>query len=1504
MNNDTALPSANYGKRLIPTLIDELATNDAERVFVSIPRTANIEDGFHDITFADLARAIDNCAWWMERTLQRSETFETLNYVGPQDLRYLILLIAGIKTGYKLFFSSPWNSAEGHIALLDSLQCNKILVPETLPPIIQTILSRKQLDTVPIPNLRDLFAPNPVPVYPYTKTFAQARFDPFVVLHTSGSTGFPKPVILTHGTMAQHDTFLQPRKEGERPLALACYRGLRVFIGLSLFHSAAMCLIAYAIYSDTILVLPSPLGPVPMTAEALNLIHLHGRLDVSFASPALLVGIAKNKGYLENIRRLRYLSFGGGPLPRETGNVLRSYTRLFVNFGATETGYLALHLNDPEDWEYMSFSDQMGCELRTFTEGLYELHFIRDSKLEASQGIFSTFPALSEYSTKDLFSKHPTKEGLWLFEGRSDDVIVCSTGQKINPLPIEGLLNAHPSIISANVCGQSRFQISLLVEAKHPPKDKDSRLALVRDIWPTIERANQDQPGVGRITKDMILFTKADKPMTRAGKGTVLRKMTEELYRQELDEMYNAFKEGNWQCAQPAVRREWRSLAPADKSQYIEAVQCLESKPSRVRNNGTLYDDFPWVHKSTSINTHGASSFLPWHRYFIHIYEKALIDDCAYTGTLPYWDWSLDWQDFTKAPVWGEDAFGSDGQLDGEPSVGDGHCVIDGPFAGLQAMFYDDEYYPHCFSRGFQSGSIKETLGKLVQPEVIARIMEEERFESFALQLEHNAHHFMSESVRGEFSKFTGPYDPVFFLHHTNLDRLWWQWQMKKPETNLQAYNGKANKNEIRAASLGDDLDLGGLRRNIFVSEVMDTTSGLFCYRQVLMTGRRSMVRGRRPFARPVKAKDNDKGVNTGVGASADTRTDAVYGLQQTIIRQFHSGILVSPTTRALAAKSHIKSKAGSDHVSTANALQKLLLLDDPVAATCMPASWARASILIRTNSLARGHSSVRPVLIQRLIDLLRLEITPMIPLRGSISASGDLMPLAYIGGALQGRPGTLVWAPEVDRSIGGRRVVTAEVALAQALLEPIILGPKEGLAVVNGTSVSAGTAALAMHDANCLAVACQVLTAMSTEALKGTEESFDSFFARVRPHPGQIESSFNIANFLAGSKLIRRHGDDDREGALYQDRYSIRTAPQWIGPILEDFLLATRQITIECNSTTDNPLFDTGSGRLLCGGNFQAKSITSAMEKMRLGLQSIGQMLFAQCTELMNPKLNNGLPPNLVADQPSQSFLMKPLDVAIASFQSELGFLSNPAGTHINSAEMGNQSLNSLALISVRYSHIAVDVLSHLCAVHAFALCQALDLRAMQIKFLDALEPIFRSETAKMLAIFGEQVNVEAEHTHLWSQLIKCLDETTTKDSATRFPAVFESLQPSILALDSIIGDPSTKVVGPLREWTRSCSDMALKAFHANTESYAARPDAAPFLGKASTRIYDMIRHELSVPFIQGDEAMTGEVSIGSYITSIYEAIRNGVFFLSVIECLEEVSQNRDTIYTYPSKL
>ncbi|CAO1596626.1 hypothetical protein XANCAGTX0491_000460 [Xanthoria calcicola] len=501
-------------------------------------------------------------------------------------------------------------------------------------------------------------------------------------------------------------------------------------------------------------------------------------------------------------------------------------------------------------------------------------------------------------------------------------------------------------------------------------------------------------------------------------------------------------------------------------------------------------------------------------------------------------------------------------------------------------------------------------------------------------------------------------------------------------------------------------------------------------------------------------------GVNTGFGGSADTRSNDVERVQQSLISHLTCGIVADGKQQPVLKSNgslyqsngvtHSGQSSGSNgvvhpyqsngvtHPSQSNGLaepskdlkeqrrrtlvKSSLPLNDPLAATCMPESWARASMIVRLNSLSGGASGIRVDIVESLVNLLNKDVVPRIPLRGSISASGDLSALAWIGAVMQGKSSATAFAGPWDVD-GARKVTRADVALKEASIAPISLHAKEGLAIVNGTAVSAGVAALAAHESLNLAALAQVLTAMSVEALRGSDESFEPFIAQVRPHPGQIDSARNIKAFLNGSQLLNRH-DSQNEATLRQDRYSIRTASQWIGPVLEDFCLAHDQLTIELNSVTDNPLIETATGRVFHGGNFQARAVTSAAEKLRQGLQSIGRMLFAQCTEMINPTTSWGLPPNLCSDDANDSFLFKGLDVVVAGLTSELGFLANPVGSHVQTAEMSNQSLNSLALVSARYTLEAVDVLSQIASAHLLVLCQALDLRAIEIEGLKDAPP------------------------------------------------------------------------------------------------------------------------------------------------------------------------------------
>lgn len=409
---------------------------------------------------------------------------------------------------------------------------------------------------------------------------------------------------------------------------------------------------------------------------------------------------------------------------------------------------------------------------------------------------------------------------------------------------------------------------------------------------------------------------------------------------------------------------------------------------------------------------------------------------------------------------------------------------------------------------------------------------------------------------------------------------------------------------------------------------------------------------------------------------------------------------------------------------------------------------------------------------------------------------------------------------------------------------------------------------------------------------------------------------------FLRQSKLLKRDKEDLEAGELRQDRYSIRSASQWIGPALEDLVLAYQQVTIECNSITDNPIIDP-SGQALHSANFQAKSVSSAMDKTRYALEVLGRILFSQCSEMCNPATNKSLPPNLVADEPSNTWLMKPIDVMIAALQGELGFLSSPVN-HVHTAEMGNQSVHSLAMVSARYTHQSIAILSQLVACHSFVVCQALDLRAMNIQFLVTLKPAFLESITADLGSIIDSGSMELLHECAWNFLQTQLDQTMGLDFSARFEFVAQSLQPTLI---KFIGDRETSVnaadmLSSLRLWTTRCANMMLAIFTANRESYFRNGDASPLLGLASSRMYTFIRQKLNIPFLRMDRmqipedylnhcmhAETGEDSFlpnslqsgmpknsegitpttGEYVTTIYNALRNGILYRPAMESLRE---------------
>ncbi|KAI9768063.1 MAG: hypothetical protein M1840_005097 [Geoglossum simile] len=625
-------------------------------------------------------------------------------------------------------------------------------------------------------------------------------------------------------------------------------------------------------------------------------------------------------------------------------------------------------------------------------------------------------------------------------------------------------------------------------------------------------------------------------------------------------------------------------------------------------------------------------------------------------------------------------------------------------------------------------------------------------------------------------------------------------------------------------------------------------------------------------------------GVTTGFGGNADTRTVSSGDLQVALLQMQLSAVL--PPDEAHHGD-------GEDTIYS-----RTLPNTDFMASLSMPEAWVRGAMLVRINSLIRGHSAVRLCVVENIAKLLQNDCIPQVPLRGSISASGDLCPLSYIAGILEGNPDVHVWTG--DRR--SRKLIRADEVLDKLGMRPVLFGPGECLGVLNGTAVSAAVAALALHEANQLAVLSQVLTATAVEALYGRIESFNPFIAKVRPHPGQIEVARNVTSFLKGS-LLARQGDACPAGQLRQDRYALRTSSQWIGPYLEDLISAHQQLSQELNSTTDNPLIDTSSRTIHHGGNFQAVAVTTSTEKTRLALQMIGKLLFAQSSELLNSCLNNGLPPNLSADNPSTSFTLKGVDINIAAYMAELAFLASPVSSHVQAAELNNQSVNSLALVSARYTHMSIDVLSLMVSAYVYSLCQALDLRVMDLQFREKLKPVIESITTE---IFGPSLSppeLAALQESLWQGISQALKSTTNKDPSDRFTCVATQANYPIVQVFNSSAKPNavSLSLAHLAIWTSRVSKASYTTFTTNRSSYLAHPDAAPYLGRASKRLYKFVRENLRVPINRGlcdhptnklDGVQQGK-NTGSHISTIYKSLRTGSLMIPVMESLGEALAN-----------
>ncbi len=361
------------------------------------------------------------------------------------------------------------------------------------------------------------------------------------------------------------------------------------------------------------------------------------------------------------------------------------------------------------------------------------------------------------------------------------------------------------------------------------------------------------------------------------------------------------------------------------------------------------------------------------------------------------------------------------------------------------------------------------------------------------------------------------------------------------------------------------------------------------------------------------------------------------------------------------------------------------------------PADIARAAMLIRLNTLAKGFSGVRVEVVEKLEELLNKNIVPVIPEKGSVGASGDLAPLSHMA---------LVLIGEGEVFYEGNRIETGEV-FRKLGIQPLKLGLKEGLSLNNGTAIMCALGSLAAHRAERLAKSSIVSAAMSLEALKGIGTALDPELNSVRPHEGQKIAAEAIGRVVQGSELVQ-HSEK-----LVQDAYSLRCTPIVIGAVIDTIKHVKKVLEIEINSATDNPLVFPEKGKVLAGGNFHGQPVGFVMDFLSIALSSLANISERRVARLVDPNLSNGLPAFLVPEtlRGLNSGFMLPQYTA-ASLVSENKILSHPASVDSIPTSANQEDHVSMATTAARK---AVEILKnseYVIAIELFTAAQALEFR------------------------------------------------------------------------------------------------------------------------------------------------------------------------------------------------
>ena len=369
-----------------------------------------------------------------------------------------------------------------------------------------------------------------------------------------------------------------------------------------------------------------------------------------------------------------------------------------------------------------------------------------------------------------------------------------------------------------------------------------------------------------------------------------------------------------------------------------------------------------------------------------------------------------------------------------------------------------------------------------------------------------------------------------------------------------------------------------------------------------------------------------------------------------------------------------------------------------------LPVRTVRATMALRANVLAKGFSGISVETLEALIALLNQRVHPRVPSRGSVGASGDLAPLAHLALVLIGEGEVVDDGADVAQPCA---TVSGAVALERAGLQPIRLGAKEGLALINGTQPSTAVLALALAGAEQVARAADIAAALSIDALRGSIHPFEARIHEARPFAGQRTAAANIAALLRGSGINHSH----EHCGKVQDAYSLRCAAQVAGATREALRFVRETVLVEANSATDNPMVFADSGDIVSGGNFHGAPIAIAADLLAAALVPLATISERRTDRLVDPSLS-GLPAFLTRDGGLKSGYML-AQVTAAAVASEMKLLAHPAGVDTIPTSANKEDHVSMSMTAALKAETSVTRAREVVAIEILCACQAIDLLA-----------------------------------------------------------------------------------------------------------------------------------------------------------------------------------------------